>query len=124
MVFYRSERKTKEDGEGILCKVLRVVDKKRDQYEIEDVEDEEHKPKVVMRSELQLIPPSNEGLSELTSKQPVLAMYPGTTTFYKADVVAVKGKDIRPGEVRLLFEDEEEQNKSMPVERRYILTDV
>jgi len=62
----------------------------------------------------------------------VLALYPGTTTFYKAEVVrgwvgvakgeAGKGKD-EEGMVRLRFEGEDEADREMTVERRYVLPD-
>jgi SAGA-associated factor 29 len=81
----------------------------------------------------------------------VLALYPGTTTFYKAEVVAgwtLKGRKPEeaegkkrekegsvkleevPGEppgpelfVRLRFEGEDEADREMSVERRYVLPD-
>lgn len=63
----------------------------------------------------------------------MLALYPGTTTFYKAEVVAgwrvsdgkVK-KEEGAGEenlVRLRFEGEDEADREMSVERRYVLPD-
>jgi SAGA-associated factor 29 len=66
-----------------------------------------------------------------------LALYPGTTTFYKAEVVAgwrlsdgrVKKEDGgKEGEtvenlVRLRFEGEDEADREMSVERRYVLPD-
>jgi SAGA-associated factor 29 len=70
----------------------------------------------------------------------VLALYPGTTTFYKAEVVkswvnAHKdgvAKVKKEGEdaveevknyVRLRFEGEDEADREMSVERRYVLPD-
>jgi SAGA-associated factor 29 len=60
-------------------------------------------------------------------------MYPGTTTFYKAEVVAVwkvaDGKvkkedgDHVDNLVRLRFEGEDEADREMSVERRYVLPD-
>ena len=38
-----------------------------------------------------------------------------------AEVVAVKGRDVQDGHVRLRFEDEDEKNKEQEVERRYVL---
>lgn len=67
------------------------------------------------------IPDKNEGLVTPEIKRTVLAMYPGTTTFYRADVIAVKAKDLRPGHVRLKFEDEDDTNTELDVERRYVL---
>ena len=67
----------------------------------------------------------------------MLALYPGTTTFYKAEVVAVwrqidgkvkKEDGSKEGEpvdnlVRLRFEGEDEADREMSVERRYVLPD-
>jgi SAGA-associated factor 29 len=63
----------------------------------------------------------------------VLALYPGTTTFYKAEVVAAwrvsdgkvkKEEDEADGNfVRLRFEGEDEADREMNVERRYVLPD-
>jgi SAGA-associated factor 29 len=59
-------------------------------------------------------------------------LYPGTTTFYKAEVVAgwrvsdgkVKREDGSDGNmVRLRFEGEDEADREMSVERRYVLPD-
>jgi len=47
----------------------------------------------------------------------VYALYPDSTTFYKAEMRGMKTKDI----CRLRFEGEEERDKEMEVERRYVL---
>lgn len=66
-----------------------------------------------------------------------MALYPGTTTFYKAEVVAswvaerVKKEkddkdanvDVKENLVRLRFEGEDEADREMSVERRYVLPD-
>jgi SAGA-associated factor 29 len=59
-------------------------------------------------------------LPDLAKGRNVLALYPGTTTFYKAEVVAGWGGE---GEVRLRFEGEDEADREMRVERRYVLPD-
>lgn len=67
----------------------------------------------------QLIPIPVEGSSLPTfpvGKQ-VLARYPDTTTFYKAEVMAFK-----KGDYRLRFEGEED-DKEMDVDRRFVLDD-
>ena len=77
------------------------------------------------------IPPVGASLPDLQSKRSVLALYPNTTTFYKAEVVPRKkageagSEDIGTpdGYVRLKFEGEEEFDKEQEVERRYVLTD-
>ena len=65
----------------------------------------------------------------------MLALYPNTTTFYKAEVVAnwvaervKKEKDDKDASadgnlVRLRFEGEDEADREMSVERRYVLPD-
>lgn len=66
----------------------------------------------------------------------VLALYPSTTTFYKAEVVAqgpakakagpdqgFAGSELKEGFVRLRFEGEEEAEREMDVERRFVLDD-
>jgi SAGA-associated factor 29 len=87
--------------------------------------------------------PSNLSLPSLEVKKNVLAVYPGTTTFYKAEVVdgwksggngSVKGDGIKkegggeekPGKeayVTLRFEGEDEVDMVNSVERRYVLPD-
>lgn len=96
-------------------------------FEIRDSDPDLEKP-VPYRasvSHLAPIPPDNIHLPSLAPRRPVLALYPGTTTFYKAEVVAVKGED-RPRSdrlVRLRFEGEEEADREMDVERRYVLSE-
>lgn len=69
----------------------------------------------------------------------MLALYPGTTTFYKAEVVSgwkspgVGGNGVKKEEgeqgnsqdvmVRLRFEGEDEADREMDVERRFVLPD-
>jgi SAGA-associated factor 29 len=72
-------------------------------------------------------PSSNTTLPDLHKGKNVLALYPGTTTFYKAEVVAgwilnggTKGEE---NLVRLRFEGEDEADREMSVERRYVLPD-
>lgn len=73
-------------------------------------------------------------MPDLNKGRNVLALYPGTTTFYKAEVVsgwtgkvAVVKKEGDEGVVenlvRLRFEGEDEADREMSVERRYVLPD-
>ena len=65
-------------------------------------------------------------LPNLPPGRNVLAKYPETTTFYRAEVVPSKkdGQAFTPeGFVRLRFEGEEELDREMEVERRYVLLD-
>jgi SAGA-associated factor 29 len=133
-VFYRSKKASHprgsasmggDDGEGILCTITTVIGEgKGRRYEIIDVEPEENaSPYSARSSQMVAIPPTNEGLPDPHLRKTVLAMYPSTTTFYRAEVTAVKGKDIPAGHVKLKFEDEDEKNKESVVEKRYTLTD-
>lgn len=63
---------------------------------------------------------SKECLPDLPPKKAVLALYPQTTTFYKAEVVKC---ELERQIVRLRFEGEEDQNMETEVERRYVLVD-
>jgi SAGA-associated factor 29 len=133
-VFYRSKKASHprgsasmggDDGEGILCTITTVIGEgKARRYEIIDVEPEEGAaPYSARSSQMVIIPASNDGLPDPHLRKTVLAMYPSTTTFYRAEVTAVKGKDVPSGHVKLKFEDEDEKNKESVVEKRYTLTD-
>jgi SAGA-associated factor 29 len=61
------------------------------------------------------IPPIGAALPSFPPGTQVLARYPDTTTFYRAEVVGSK-KDV----YRLRFEGEED-DKEMDVDRRYVL---
>jgi SAGA-associated factor 29 len=70
--------------------------------------------------------PANTNLPDLAKGKNVLALYPGTTTFYKAEVVQGWRLDEMgegDGLVRLRFEGEDEADREMSVERRYVLPD-
>lgn len=64
------------------------------------------------------IPPEGSNLSSHPVGSKVLARYPETTTFYRAEVMGTK----RDGRCRLKFVGEEEENKEQEVERRFVLT--
>jgi SAGA-associated factor 29 len=110
---------------------------KQRRYEIIDADPDPPTPSVPYRASvnhLVAIPPpaANYTLPELPKKRSVLALYPGTTTFYRAEVVAqwavekVKKEDSNGKDenyVRLRFEGEDEADREMNVERRYVLPD-
>lgn len=122
---------------------------KQRRYEIIDSDPEPEFPAQPYRASvnhLVAIPPpsANTTLPDLPAKRKVLALYPGTTTFYRADVVAnwtAKGREGSKGIkteredgsvkslggddnlVRLRFEGEDELDREMNVERRYVLLD-
>ncbi|KAF1986473.1 hypothetical protein K402DRAFT_393945 [Aulographum hederae CBS 113979] len=122
---------SQQDGEGILCSITSVIGEgKQRRYEVRDVDpDTESPPFRASVTQLVVIPPAsqNESLPELPRASRVLALYPGTTTFYKAEVtkgrVGAGGELGGKGYVKLRFEGEEEQEKEMDVERRYVLPD-
>ncbi|TKX23687.1 hypothetical protein C1H76_4203 [Elsinoe australis] len=133
MVFYRNKGRAQE-GEGILCRVTSVIGEgKQRRYEIQDADPDPQpgtgEPPAPYRasvSHLYAIPASN-ALPDLPKGKNVLAQYPDTTTFYKAEVSTPwRTKDL-VGEkgpyVRLRFEGEMEEAKETEVERRFVVPD-
>ncbi|KIW03584.1 uncharacterized protein PV09_05339 [Verruconis gallopava] len=117
------------DGEGMLCQVTSVIGEgKQRRYEIRDADAEAVDPQPYRASLQQMtpIPALGTVLPELKPKTHVLALYPGTTTFYKAEVVTGSKKDGEgppEGHVRLRFEGEDELEPDKDVERRYVLSE-
>ncbi|KAF2126827.1 hypothetical protein P153DRAFT_345451 [Dothidotthia symphoricarpi CBS 119687] len=140
-VLYRNtKQRASAEGEGILCRVTSVIGEgKQRRYEIIDADPDPPTPSQPYRASvnhLVAIPPpaSNLTAQDLGKGRNVLALYPGTTTFYKAEVVAawraaegrVKREEEGEGRrnlVRLRFEGEDEADREMSVERRYVLND-
>lgn len=121
-VLYRKKDLT--EGEGILCSVTSVSgDGKLKRYEVTDCDPDPTQatssPYRVTWKELLPIPSTEVGLPQLDPGRLVLAVYPQTTTFYKAEVVAQIGT-----KVKLRFEGEEEEGKTEEVDRKYVLIDV
>jgi SAGA-associated factor 29 len=113
-----------------LCQVSAVIGEgKQRRYEIKDSDPDVVEPAPYRASLQQMtpIPATAARLPDLPPKKNVLALYPGTTTFYKAEVVPFKAKEVgdapQPGHVRLRFEGEDEADREMDVERRYVLSD-
>lgn len=110
--------------EWILCRVLRVLSETR--FEIQDPEpDAAHPQGQVFRAtskEVLLVPlqlpeaSAVERLKPYKAGSKVLAQYPETTTFYRAEVVETRGKTCM-----LRFEGEEDVDKLTPVERVFVL---
>ncbi|EME49469.1 hypothetical protein DOTSEDRAFT_68287 [Dothistroma septosporum NZE10] len=117
------------EGEGILCRVTNVIGEgKQRRYEVQDADTQGDPPPPQRASVAQLIqiPDNNKGLSDLPKGKSVLAQYPETTTFYKAEVnepwrtkEADKDK-VEYMMVKLNFQDDEEVRE---VERRFVLTE-
>ena len=63
-------------------------------YEVQDPEPDEHgntsQPYKANSTNIILIPDDSSGLSPLPSGTMVLARYPETTTFYRAEVISTK----------------------------------
>ena len=111
------------DGEGILCRVTSVIGEgKQRRYEVQDADTSSDPPPPQRASVSQLIqiPELNKGLSDLAKGRQVLAEYPDTTTFYKADVQETWKGDGKTEWVKLRFEDDEVLKE---VERRFVLTE-
>lgn len=115
------------EGEGILCRVTNVIGEgKQRRYEVQDADTsgDPPPPQRASVSQLMQIPESNKGLSDLQNRKQVLAQYPDTTTFYKAEVNEpwrAKDLDKEKGElVRLNFQDDDTARE---VERRFVLTE-
>ncbi|KAL1297357.1 hypothetical protein AAFC00_004898 [Neodothiora populina] len=138
MVFYKTKTRASE-GEGILCRVTSVIGEgKQRRYEIQDADPEPDPttgdlpaPYRASVAHLVPIPRSNDGLGDLPKGRGVLAQYPDTTTFYKAEVSAHwRAKDLNESKdgcrgqyVRLRFEGEQEEGIWQEVERRFVLAD-
>lgn len=130
IVFCRHDPKMIDtmEGEGILCRVTAVIGEgKQRRYEVQDADTQGDPPPPQRASVAQLmqIPHTNKGLSDLPKGKQVLAQYPDTTTFYKAEVNEPwRSKVLAAGEkgelVRLNFQEDEETRE---VERRFVLTE-
>ncbi|KAL1593385.1 hypothetical protein SLS60_010993 [Paraconiothyrium brasiliense] len=149
-VLYRAPRSrngpVQQEGEGTLHRITSVIGEgKQRRYEIIDSDPDPLTPSIPFRASVAHIvpiPPAslNMSLPSLEAKKNVLALYPGTTTFYKAEVVdgwksggngkgdgiKKEGGDEKPGKevyVTLRFEGEDEVDMVNSVERRYVLPD-
>ena len=86
-------------------------------YEVQDDEPDESGTREIYKAgaaALIAIPGQDAPLPDFPVGKHVLARYPETTTFYRAEVTGVK-KDV----YRLKFEDD--QNQEMEVYRRFVL---
>ena len=111
------------EGEGILCRVTAVIGEgKQRRYEVQDADTSGDPPPPQRASVAQLIqiPDSNKGLADLPKGKNVLAQYPDTTTFYKAEVQEGWKGDGKNEWVKLRFEDDEQARE---VERKFVLTE-
>ena len=111
------------EGEGILCRVTSVIGEgKQRRYEVQDADLSGSPPPSQRASVAQLIqiPETNKGLGDLAKGRGVLAQYPDTTTFYKAQVVEAWKRGDAGGRVKVMFEDDEADKE---VERRFVFVE-
>ncbi|PQE07847.1 SAGA-associated factor 29 protein [Rutstroemia sp. NJR-2017a WRK4] len=108
------------ETDWIQGKVTRVIGEgKSRRYKVEDVAPDEGKqPKDFLTSASSMcpIPPDDAILGPYEVGKRVLALYPETTTFYRAEVKAMLDDGSR---VRLVFDGDEDSTKE--VERRFVL---
>ena len=101
-------------------------------YEVQDPEPDENgnmiPPFKTTVASLILIPDDSSGLAPYPNGTEVLARYPETTTFYKAEVISTKvliseftAYIQRDGTCKLRFDGEEEFGKETDVDRRLVL---
>jgi len=110
-------------SDWILGEVAHVVGEgKSRRYKVLDIEpDDQSKQKEYKTSASSMIPITPEsqaaGLPDWEPHTTVLALYPNTTTFYKAEVDSMDEK----GRVNLKFEGEQDNSTLQQVERRFVI---
>ncbi|PYH99659.1 hypothetical protein BO71DRAFT_342381 [Aspergillus ellipticus CBS 707.79] len=120
VVFKHNKNKQGVEGEGIQCIIKGITgDGLKKRYDVQDPEPNENGEQgaVYKTTAASLIPIPRIGttLPSFSLGKQVLARYPDTTTFYRAEVMGSK-KDV----YRLKFEGEED-DKEMEVDRRFVL---
>ncbi|KAI8638770.1 SGF29 tudor-like domain-containing protein [Parasitella parasitica] len=111
--------KQKDKNEEWILAVVISYHSDKNRYEVEDVDQDEFGQKQrYMLQPRNVIPIPNvdeaKGLSEISTGQDVLALYPGTTCFYRAKVAAPpsKNKDHGySGNYKVQFEDDNNEYK-------------
>ncbi|KKY23439.1 putative saga complex component [Phaeomoniella chlamydospora] len=120
MFKHNKKQNGQQEGEGIQCVIKHTSgdgQKKRITYDVQDIDEDQVERKTYKTTAAYLIPIPLAGAPTPTfgiGKQ-VLARYPDTTTFYRAEVMSIQ-KDT----YRLKFEGEED-DKEMEVDRRLVL---
>lgn len=121
-VAFRPKATGSEEPEWIQGVVVKIIGEgKSRRYDVQDPEPDEvtKKPGQVYRtsaSSMVTIPPLGQPLADYAKGKAVLARYPDTTTFYRAEVVGMNGRM-----VNLRFEGEEDAQVTMEVDRRFVL---
>ncbi|KAG2211315.1 hypothetical protein INT46_009217 [Mucor plumbeus] len=111
--------KQKDKNEEWILAVVISYNNDKNRYEVEDVDQDEFGQKQrYMLQPRNVIPIPNvdeaKGLSEINTGQDVLALYPGTTCFYRAKVAAPpsKNKELSySGNYKVQFEDDNNEYK-------------
>jgi SAGA-associated factor 29 len=123
-VAFKPKVSTGEAGsDWILGEVAQVVGEgKSRRYKVLDVEpDDQSKQKEYKTSASSMIPITPESqaasLPDWEPQTTVLALYPNTTTFYRAEVHSMDGQ----GRVNLKFEGENDSSTLQQVERRFVI---
>ncbi|KAK9248880.1 SGF29 tudor-like domain-containing protein [Lipomyces tetrasporus] len=121
-VAFRLKKQKGADVEWIQCEITKVMGEgSKIRFEVQDPEpDENNNPGQSYKAgpkDIIVISDSSTDLPVYPIGTRVLARYPETTTFYKAEVMGTK----RDGTCRLKFEGEEEVGKETEVERRLVL---
>ncbi|KAL3479758.1 hypothetical protein BJX99DRAFT_221723 [Aspergillus californicus] len=120
VVFKHNKNKQGVEGEGIQCIIKGISgDANKKRYDVQDPEPNENGEQGAVykttAASLITIPKMGSTLPSFSVGKQVLARYPDTTTFYRAEVMGLK-KDT----YRLKFEGEED-DKEMEVDRRFVL---
>jgi SAGA-associated factor 29 len=94
-VAYHLPKAKQSDAEWIQCNVIRITgEPPKLRYEVQDPEPDEHgnmsQTYKANSTNIILIPDDSSGLSPLPNGTMVLARYPETTTFYRAEVIATR----------------------------------
>ncbi|KAK9312709.1 SGF29 tudor-like domain-containing protein [Lipomyces starkeyi] len=121
-VAFRLKKQKGAEVEWIQCEITKVMGEgNKIRFEVQDPEpDENNNPGQSYKAgpkDIIFIPELSTDLPVYPIGTRVLARYPETTTFYKAEVMGTK----RDGTCRLKFEGEEEVGKETEVERRLVL---
>ncbi|PRT52896.1 SAGA-associated factor 29 [Wickerhamiella sorbophila] len=107
------------DDEWILCEVIKVLQEGQ-RYEVQDPEpDEKHQAGKIYRASVRdmiALPARGANLPALAAGTTVLAQYPETTAFYRAEVTSCNSQ-----KCLLVFEGEEETGKQTEVDRHLVL---
>ncbi len=110
-------------ADWIMGEVAQVIGEgKNRRYKVLDIEPDDHSKQKEYRtsaSNMISITPESQAstLEDWKKGQIVLALYPNTTTFYKAEVHSMDGA----GKVNLKFEGENDSTTLQQVERRFVI---